>query len=216
MCGRYTLRTPQHRLTSLFQLVAAPLWEPRYNIAPTQPALIIRDDDLGRRATIARWGLIPFWAKNGAAASGLINARAETVAEKPAFRTSFRRRRCLAPADGYYEWRREGKRKLPVLYEVAGGEPFALAGLWDRAGDLETFALLTTAANTLAAEVHDRMPVILPFEAWSRWLSPESDPDALHALLVPYPATAMRATPVSSYVNNARHEGPQCLAPAEG
>jgi putative SOS response-associated peptidase YedK len=215
MCGRFTLREPLGPLVERFmaRLVAELDWPPRYNIAPTQEALVIRSEEGERVAAPLRWGLVPSWAKDTKLAASMTNARAETVAEKPAFRAAFKKRRCLVPADGYYEWRREGKLRLPHLYQIHGGEPFAFAGLWERWQDLETFTILTTSANALAAQVHDRMPVILSPLDSARWLDPASDPNALLRILEPYPAADMTDTPVSTYVNNSRHEGPDCISP---
>lgn len=194
-------------------MVETPLFEvrARYNIAPTQDTLVIRAHDGKREAAMLRWGLIPSWAKDTKMAASLINARSETVAEKPAFRSAFKKRRCLVPVDGYYEWLREGKAKLPHLYQMKDGEPFAFAALWESWQEVETFTVLTTAANELAAKVHDRMPVILGPLDCERWLAPESDPGDLAKLLGPYPATDMTDTPVSTHVNNARNEGPECV-----
>ena len=199
---------------------AAELAEPlelsaRYNIAPTQDVLAIRHPrDLVR----FHWGLIPSWAKDKKIAYSTINARADTVATKPAFRSAFKKRRCLVLADGYYEWKKEGKAKLPYLYEIDGGKPFALAGLWEwwrepgtEGPGLESCSLITTEANTLASENHDRMPVILNETDYSRWLDPgvENPVD----LLRPLPSDRMSVRPVSTFVNNARNPGPECLAP---
>jgi putative SOS response-associated peptidase YedK len=211
MCGRFTLRTPHNLLVERFMLATAPEWPPRYNIAPTQDTLVIRAQEGQRIATPRRWGLIPSWAKDPKIGNSLINARSETVAEKPTFRSAFKRRRCLIPANGYYEWKREGKLKLPHLYQVRGGEPFAFAGLWERWQELETFTVLTTIANELAAKVHDRMPVVLSLMDCDRWLDPDSDPAELVRLLEPYPAAEMTDTAVSTFVNNARNEGPECM-----
>ena len=169
----------------------------------------------------ARGGLIPPWDKDTKLAYSTINARADTVATKPAFRSAFKKRRCLVIADGYYEWLREGKAKLPYYYEVDGGKPFALAGLWESwrppgsDGDgLESCSLITTEANELQSQIHDRMPVILDEADYDTWLDPTvDDREMLERLLVPFPADRMTARPVSQYVNNARHEGPECIGP---
>jgi putative SOS response-associated peptidase YedK len=212
MCGRFTLRTPQSVLVPEF-MAEFPVIVPRYNIAPTQETVVVRLDEDGQRVAVPmKWGLIPSWAKDAKIAASLINARGETVAEKPAFRAAFKRRRCLIPADGYYEWLREGKQKLPHLYQIEQGKPFAFAGLWERWNDIETFTVVTTSANDLAAKVHDRMPVILSKLDRERWLEPSAEPAELTKLIEPYPAADMTDTPVSTHVNNARHEGPECLA----
>jgi putative SOS response-associated peptidase YedK len=222
MCGRFTLRTPLAVLAQQFQFdldnaLQLPL---RYNIAPTQDVAAVRMVDGKRKLALLRWGLIPSWAKDTKIASSTINARADTVATKPAFRTAYKRRRCLVLADGYYEWLRVGKAKQPYLYEVDGGKPFALAGLWEQWGDkesapLESCSVITTDANKLAQEIHDRMPVILDPVDYDAWLNPESGDVAY--LLDQFPADRMTVRPVSTFVNNARNQGPECIAsPSDG
>lgn len=215
MCGRFTLRSELNMLLDQFavELAEALEWEPRYNIAPSQDVLAVRVAEQKRELVKLRWGLIPSWAKDARLAQ--INARADTAATKPMFRAAYKRRRCLVLADGYYEWLREGKAKRPFLHEVAGGKPFAFAGLWESWDEpqgkfpLESCAILTTAANELAAQVHDRMPVILEQEDYADWLTGEQVP------LVSFPADRMTVRPVSQYVNNARNQGPQCVAGPE-
>lgn len=221
MCGRYTLAKTAEEIEALVgDLVDIPFpVVPRYNIAPSQPVLSI----LKRRApeaTFTQWGLIPPWAKDPSIGSRLINARAETLAEKPAFRGSFRRCRCLLPADGFYEWQTvPGQRaKQPVYIQLASGEAFALAGLWaDWLGadgtELTTSAIVTTEPNELLRGIHNRMPVILPPDAMGTWLHGE-DPVELRRLLRPFPADRMKAIPVTPRVNNVRHDAPDCLTPA--
>ncbi|HEX5104739.1 MAG TPA: SOS response-associated peptidase [Pirellulaceae bacterium] len=225
MCGRYTLRTPMTVLAQqfLFELDASLEGSgPRYNIAPTQDVAAVRIREAGGKRELAffHWGLIPPWAKDAKIAYSTINARADTVAAKPAFRAAFKKRRCLVLADGFYEWQRSGKTKLPFLYEVDGGKPFALAGLWEswrgpEKGDgppLESCALITTDANELASQIHDRMPVILDAADYDAWLDPENqDRDGLEALLAPFPAERMTARAVSTVVNNARNDGSECV-----
>lgn len=224
MCGRLTLRTPMSVLMREFEFqMATPVeFLPRYNIAPMQTiaAVLVRGGQ--RQCDFFRWGLIPSWAKDTKIAASTINARAETVAEKPAFRSAFKSRRCLILADGYYEWLREGKSKQPYLYEVNEGKPFAIAGLWEMwrgpTGDdapLQTCSVITTEANRLAGQVHDRMPVILHPADYEAWLQPTTEPATLKRLLAPFEADAMTARPVSQYVNNARHEGAECVAAVE-
>jgi putative SOS response-associated peptidase YedK len=179
-------------------------FSPRYNIAPSQDVLAVRNADGKRELVALRWGLIPSWAKD--AKLSQINARADTAHEKPMFRSAFKKRRCLVLADGYYEWLREGKTRQPHAYEVDGGKTFAIAGLWEEWQGQQTCALLTTDANELAAQVHDRMPVILDPDDYSAWLAGEQIP------LVPFPADRMTVRSVGVYVNNARNEGPECLA----
>jgi putative SOS response-associated peptidase YedK len=232
MCGRYTLRVPLTVLAGQFEfdfLTESDLG-PRYNIAPTQDVAAIRMSESGgpRHLALFHWGLIPSWAKDTKIASGTINARSDTVATKPAFRAAFKRRRCLILADGYYEWLRSGKNKLPHLYEIAGGQPFAIAGLWetwqgvrraDRVDDsesqspLESCTILTTEANALASQIHDRMPVILHPSDYAAWLDPANQDSAeLARLLVPYEEDDLTVRPVSTYVNNARNQGEACIA----
>jgi len=218
MCGRYTLRANLNRILEQFAVEAReglhgePLaGGPRFNIAPTQQIPIIRRGEAGRELALARWGLIPSWAKDEKIGYSTINARADGLADKPAFRAAFKRRRCLIPADGYYEWLREGKEKLPFLHEVgAPGRLFAVAGLWEEWHDIQSATIITTDANPIAAEVHDRMPVILHEADYDTWLDPSiADRPRLEALLKPYDGP-MQARPVNRYVNNARHEGPEC------
>jgi putative SOS response-associated peptidase YedK len=166
-----------------------------------------------------RWGLIPVWAKEASMGSRMINARSETAAEKPSFRTAFKRRRCLIPADGFYEWRKIGKRKQPYHIHFTAGRPFTMAGLWESwskgpEGTLETFTILTTAANKAISGLHHRMPVILEGDARELWLdSSVQNPELLSSLLVPHRGASLHLTPVSTLVNNVRNESPQCLVP---
>lgn len=219
MCGRYTLRTPPHVVAELFDLVGPLDYPLRYNIAPSQQVLAVRQNrESGQRepAWLA-WGLIPFWAKDPTIANRLINARSESAAEKPAFREAFKQRRCLIPSDGFYEWQKSGKQKQPYLITLAGDEPYAYAGLWERwqspAGPLETCTILTTEANDKLASLHNRMPVILDRHDFAEWLDPGRDPASLQHLFEPFPASRMRVRQVSSLVNSPRHEGPACLNP---
>jgi putative SOS response-associated peptidase YedK len=205
---------------SLFPLLDVPEeLAPRYNIAPTQPVLAVRTVPAGERELVTlRWGLVPAWADDPSIGNRLINARAETVADKPAFRAAFRARRCLVLADGFFEWQKVGGRKQPYYFRLREGSPFAFAGLWERWGKgattLETCTLLTTEANELLRPVHDRMPVILPRERFVRWLDPDFRAAAeLESLLRPYPAEDMTGYPVSARVNNPRNEGPLCVEP---
>lgn len=218
MCGRYVLTVPGDLLASAFGLEEAPELAPRYNVAPSQAVPIVRTGENGRRElAFARWGLVPHWAKEAAIGNRLINARADGLADKPSFRDSFKRRRCLIPADGFYEWQKVGSRKQPWLLRMASGAPFAFAGLWSSWTDpatrepLETCAIVTTEPNALAATVHDRMPVILPAPARETWIDARSDRDHLLALLVPFPADAMEAFPVSTRVNNPANDDPGCV-----
>ncbi len=207
-------------------LLGAPLnLRPRYNVAPSQDVAVARDAEEGRRLAMLRWGLIPAWAKDPAIGHKLINARSETAAEKPSFRSAFRHRRCLIPADGFYEWQRRGKSRQPWLFGLRDGAPLLFAGLWERwtvpesatltgslaersPGDaVETCTILTTTANETVAPVHGRMPVILPPDAWDAWLAGED------MALGPYPADAMTAHPVSTHVNRPANDDPRCVKP---
>ena len=225
MCGRFTLRTPAHRLAEAFGVCDLPNLAPRYNIAPSQDVAAVRraEDGDGRELVLLRWGLVPYWAKDPAIGNRMINARAETVAEKPAFRAAFRRRRCLVAADGFYEWQKtaDGK-KQPWFIRLADDAPFAIAGLWERwkspQGDaVESCTLITTAANETLGPIHDRMPVILAPDAWDAWLAPESaSAGALTALLRPYTGDGLTAQRIGRLVNDPRSDEPACIAPLEG
>jgi putative SOS response-associated peptidase YedK len=223
VCGRFLQLSSPDELARLLDLDPAEVPElfPRYNVAPTQPVAAARLADNGRRAFAAlRWGLIPLWAKDPRIGNSLINARAETVAEKPAFRSAFRHRRCLIPASGFYEWQAtSGKQKQPFHIHMKGGRPFAFAGLWERWGGgegdapVESCTIITTEANAVVRPVHERMPVIVAAGDFSAWLDPRTPAADLHELLRPYPAEEMLAAPANPYVNSPRNEGPQCLAP---
>lgn len=226
MCGRFVLTTPAQVIAEIFDVDAPADLAPRYNIAPGQRLAAIRDDGRGRRELASlRWGLVPSWSREPSRAVTMINARADTVHEKPAFRAAFRRRRCLVPATGFYEWAAppaapgRPARKQPWLLSMHGGAPFAIAGLWERwqpaVGEpLESCTLITCEPNELVQPIHDRMPVILPPARWAQWLDPGADdPAALRAMLRPLPAEEMSARPVGTWVNDARHDDPRCIAP---
>jgi putative SOS response-associated peptidase YedK len=217
MCGRYSLTSPVEAVRRLFGLVPGDAMAARYNVAPSQVVPLVRRRDSGNEVAMLRWGLIPAWAKDPAIGHKMINARSETVAEKPAFRNAYRRRRCLVPADGFYEWKRLGGRKAPYRIVIGDGEPFAFAGLWEawlspQGDDVETFTILTTDANAVLAPVHHRMPVILPAELYDPWLDPAASPDA--AWLAPRELPGLRAYRVSTYVNSPAHDDAGCLEPA--
>jgi putative SOS response-associated peptidase YedK len=218
MCGRYNLRHAPAEVAEFLQAQREPGLEfgPRYNIAPTQPIVAARREEDGRRVlTRLRWGLIPSWADDPNSGPQLINARAETVATKPAFRSAFRRRRCLIPASGFYEWRREGGTKQPFHIHRRDEGLFCFAGLWEQwekgSRDVESAAIITTQANPLLRPIHDRMPVILRPDQFTVWLSTEIDPAALRELLVPYSGDELEADPISDRVNNVRNDSPECL-----
>lgn len=222
MCGRFTLRATPAKLMEMFATLREPSFPivPRYNIAPTQLVPVVRAAAQGEREWVQlRWGLIPHWAKDARIGSSLINARGESLAEKPSFREAFRKRRCLIPADGFYEWQAiEGqKTKQPLFIHRRDGKPFAFAGLWDRwraedGTELPTFTIVTTAANDLLKPIHERMPVILPRDRFSDWLDTESHPTAeVQELLQALPSEELQMDPVSMRVNNARIDDPTCL-----
>jgi putative SOS response-associated peptidase YedK len=223
VCGRYTLRAPGKLVADLFGLAGEPALTPRYNIAPTQPVPVIRvlranPATRERELVPLRWGLVPPWADDPAIGNRLINARAETVAGKPSFRAAFKYRRCLVPADGFYEWRKEGGKKQPLYVRRKDGRPFAFAGLWERwerAGEvIESCAIITTGANDLMGEFHDRMPVILRPEDYDLWLDPVvQEPKLVEPLLKPCPGDELEAYPLSRLVNDARTEDPRCVEP---
>lgn len=200
-----------------------PEWEPRYNIAPTQPAAILRQhpQEPVRKLSMMRWGLIPSWAKDPSTAASMINARSETASTKPAFSDALKHRRCLIPADGFYEWKRLGASRQPFCFEVNGGELFAFAGLWDRWRDpsgnwLKTFSILTTTPNAVTSAVHDRMPVILNAEDYDLWLDPGMKNVAeLSELLKPFAGHRMRCYPVSNRVNHVANDDEDCALPVE-
>ena len=225
MCGRYVLHGPHSRLRAYFDLRDCAAWVARYNIAPQSEILVVCDrPGVGRVGQLVRWGLIPRWAKDAGIGLKLNNARAETVAEKPSFKASFERHRCLIPANGFYEWQalsEDGKvRKQPWLIRPAGdGEFFAMAGLlsaWKspEGQDIVSACVITTAANSLMAPIHDRMPVLLAPEHFDAWLDPAyRDVEVLSQWLMPAPVESMLALPVSPRVSNARNEGPELLEP---
>ncbi len=222
MCGRYALTSDAERLEERFGCsLSGVACSPRYNIAPSQPvlALINTADNAERRAGFLRWGLIPAWATDPAVGTRMINARSETVAEKPSFRHALRRRRCLIVANGFYEWKKDGPTRTPLYISLGSGEPFACAGLWEKwvaeSGQaIHSCTMLTTGPNALMAPIHHRMPVILPPEAEARWLDRTvQEPGSVLPLLVPCPAEAMRAYAVSALVNSPRNDSPECLRP---
>ncbi len=219
MCGRFALTADLDMLAIRFSFAPEKLlYGPRYNVAPSQEVLtVVNGGD--RRAELMLWGLIPPWAKEVAVGYRLINARAETAAEKPTFRGAFQKRRCFVLADGFYEWRRNGKQKTPMFIALKSREPFAFAGLWESwrspSGEVvHSCSIITTTPNALMETIHDRMPVILPREAESRWLDTSNeDPGALAHLLAPYPAAEMQAYAVHPMVSFPRNDNPACIVP---
>ena len=217
MCGRFAFYSPSEATAALFGASSATEVVPRYNIAPTQFIAAVRNDEQNvPELAMLRWGLVPFWAKDPSIGNRMINARAETVAEKPSFRNAYKKRRCLVLADGFYEWRKEGDGKTPYFISLADGSPFAFAGLWedwnskDSDESLQTTAIITTAASDFMAQLHQRMPVVmLPAQA-ERWLG--GDMDLLAEVIDNSPS--FQAWPVDRKVNNARNEDPALIEPA--
>ncbi len=221
MCGRYRLSRRKQIVTEYFDVPEDDEdWTPRYNIAPTQPVPVIRKTpNQLREMVFLRWGLIPSWATEPSIGAKTINARAETVSTTASFRDAFRSQRCLIPADGFYEWQRNGKTRQPYCFEVNEGQLFAFAGLWDRWIDpqgraVESCTILTTAPNKMLSDLHDRMPVILPLEKYDAWLNVPGDLSRALDLLIPFPG-AMRRYPVSTRVNQAQNEGAECAREVE-
>ena len=219
MCGRYRLTRSDRRLNETFDVEGDFDIAPRYNIAPSQPVLTIRQEPRRRRQfSTMRWGLVPFWAKDSSIGFKTINARGEAIQTTPSFRDPFKSQRCLIPADGFYEWARNGKVKRPYCFEVGEAEVFAFAGLWDTWLDpngsiLESCTILTTTPNLLLSNFHDRMPVILPPENYAAWLTP-GNTDAALEMLKPC-ERMMRSYPVSTRLNQVQNDDPDCAAPLE-
>jgi putative SOS response-associated peptidase YedK len=222
MCGRFTLRTPAAELAEIFELLRLPDWSDRFNIAPTQPVLAIRQGTSGRASGVLRWGLVPSWANDIAIGSRMINARGETLAQKPSFRTAFKRRRCVIPADGFFEWAKTSSRtKQPYYITPISDHPFAFAGLWEKwspadGSEIETCTIITTTANEILVDIHERMPVILCEADIDRWLDPENQSTAdLQSLLVPCAENDMERVAVSTFVNSPRNDTPKCIEPLD-
>lgn len=221
MCGRYTLQATPDELARQFHVggVDSSLFTPRYNIAPSQDVAVVRlkPDTSQRELVRLRWGLIPSWAKDLKMAYSTINAKAETVAEKPTFRAAFRQRRCLIPASGFYEWQQQDRQKQPMYICLRECRLFAFAGLWDRwepkdGEPIESCTIITTEPNELMQSIHNRMPVLVAPKDYDVWLDPSiQHADAIQPLLRPYPADAMTAYPVSRWVNNPRNDDPRCI-----
>lgn len=223
MCGRFSQQRPASELAEIF--AAEPLADDlgaRFNVAPTDEALVVVQREDRRAITAYRWGLVPHWADSSKVGSRMFNARAETLTTSRAFRDAFRRKRCLVPVDGFYEWQRIGTRRQPFSIARADGRPLALAGLWSGWRDpdadhvVRTFTIVTSGPNEQMAALHDRMPVIVPEDAWSLWLDPElEDPGELQGLLGPTEDVQLEIRAVSPLVNNVRNEGPDLIAPSE-
>lgn len=222
MCGRFRLSRRKQVIAERFDAISDDDdWMPRYNVAPTQPIPVVRQHpaEPTRHLSQMRWGLIPSWSKDDSRAAKMINARSETAASLPAFQDAFRFRRCLIPADGFYEWQGRGANKQPYCFEVNGGELFAFAGLWEgwkaASGQwIRSCTILTTTANAVSSAVHDRMPVILKPDDYDLWLDPGmSNPAVIVDLLKPFDANAMRCYPVSDRVNSVMNDDAECAKP---
>jgi putative SOS response-associated peptidase YedK len=218
MCGRYASTIPPEAMRALFRYLEQPNFPPRHNIAPTQPIAIVRMTEGKRQFALVRWGLIPSWVKDPRAFSLLINARGESVNEKPAFRNAMKYRRCLVPADGFYEWKREGETKRPYFVRRKDGAPIAFAGLWENwmgpnGEEVETAAIVTTTASRSISHIHDRMPVIVPPDAFNFWLDPKVDAQTAAAAISSVPDGEIEAYPVSSAVNRTANDAPMLMEP---
>ena len=220
MCGRYAITTAPEAIRRLFGYLEQPNFPPRYNVAPTQPIPIVRMVDGARQYALVRWGLIPAWVKDPRGFSLLVNARGESVLDKPAFRNAMKRRRCLIPADGFYEWKNEGKFRRPFYIRPRTGEPMALAGLWEtwtgpNGEEMDTAVIVTTQANRMLSALHDRMPVVVPPEAFDFWLDCDNvDATSATALMMPAPDNALEMHEVSAAVNKAANDTPELIEPA--
>lgn len=218
MCGRYTLKTPIDNLTKQFEIEEYPSsLTPSYNIAPTQQVATVLVEDGKRKLEMLHWGLIPSWADDPQIGNRMINARGETVAEKPSYRSAFKNRRCLILADGFYEWQKTSNGKQPYYIRMEDGSPFAFAGLWEtwaNGEEIRSCTIITTDPNELLGDIHNRMPVILHPEDYEMWLAPDFDEkEPLTTLLKPYPTNLMEAYPVSRYVNRPSNNQAECIEP---
>jgi putative SOS response-associated peptidase YedK len=220
MCGRYTLTSAPEAIRALFRYTEQPNFPPRYNVAPTQPIPIVRLVEGNRHFALVRWGLLPSWVKDPKSFTLLINARGESADEKPAFRAAMKRRRCLIPADGFYEWQKAGERKRPFYVRAKSGKPLAFAGLWEtwtgpNGEELETGTIVTTAANKTLAPIHDRMPVIVPPDGFDLWLDTANvDAKTAAALIAPAPENLLEAFEISTAVNRVANDNPKLIEPA--
>ena len=221
MCGRFTLSANPEAIAEVFEIKQVLDFKPTYNVAPTQNVLVVLNEEKTHQRIFEklRWGLIPSWAKDFRIGAKLINARSETVAEKPAFRYSFKHRRCLIVADGFYEWQKQKDKKQPFYFELQNKRPFTFAGLWDKwispqGEEIKTCTILTTTANKLLQPIHHRMPVILKQQEYDLWLDVQAQaPELLQQLLSSYPSEEMNTYQVSSFVNNPKHNSYQCIEP---
>ena len=221
MCGRFILTSPGKDIQDQFELQHEPELTPRYNIAPTQMVAVVRFDQetTAKQFEMLKWGLVPFWAKDASIGPRLINARCETLGQKPAYRAAFKSRRCLIPTNGFYEWMKEKEKKQPYLIRLADESLFAFAGLWEHwkgpdGSTIESCTVITTEANDLVRPIHDRMPVIIPRKDYDSWLNPEMlGQETFQSLLQPYPSSEMVFFPVNPKVNKATYENPDCIEP---
>ena len=219
MCGRYTLTSAPEAIRALFRYEDQPNFPPRYNVAPTQPIAIVRLVEGKRQFALVRWGLLPSWVKDPKTFSLLINARGESVIEKPAFRAAMKRRRCLIPADGFYEWQKAGERKRPFFVRAKAGGPLAFAGLWEtwtgpNGEEIDTAAIVTTRANRMLGPIHERMPVIVPPEAFDLWLdTAKVDATTAAALIAPAPENLLEAYEISTAVNRVANDDARLIEP---
>lgn len=218
MCGRFSLVVPERFFSKVYLFKTMPEMQPNYNIPPGIDIWALRNENKTNHMELVRlrWGLVPSWAKDPKVGHQMINARSETVAEKSSFKAAFKSRRCLIPADGFYEWKREGKSRFPYYIHLRNRAPFAMAGLWESwknlAGEvLESCTILTTTPNAVMEPLHDRMPVIIPESEREEWLNNSTPIDQLKTMTAPYPEDEMAAYPVSSFVNSPRNNGPKCL-----
>jgi len=220
VCGRFTLEISSETLKVIFGVSPFENIPPRYNIAPTQMVLVLRNDpDNNLQVSYMKWGLIPHWAKDASIGNHMINARVETVEDKPSFRSAFKHRRCIIPASGFYEWKKVGAKKQPYYITLKDGSPMMFAGLWDRwispeGIAVESFTILTTSSNELVSPLHDRMPVILDMKDVDLWLDCHvTDPARLKSLLKPYQSESLQLSPVSNMVNSPKNDDPRCIEP---
>ena len=218
MCGRFAQADPLEIIAEQFGIDEIDFdLSPRYNVAPGQQVAVVIKEET-RIMADHKWGLVPFWAKDPSIGNRMINARAETVLEKPSYKNAMKKRRCLIPASGFYEWKKDGKVKVPHYFRLKSGKPFGLAGLWETwkdpdGNELKTFTIITTEPNELAARVHNRMPVIIPEEGYHTWLDTANPPQKAQALLAPYPAGQMEAYPVSTMVNSPANDTEELVRP---